>query len=272
MSRPQGSRLLLRAHMLDTEAITIKIPVVDGLSDSTSVDSESGPADERVPERPCFVHALALEIDPAWRRLSGAERCRSALAFVEAVDDGGPVRTLTYSTIGVRRHADLLLWSLGPDLDRMEQRAAAALRSGLGAWTSVTQSLAGFVTGSPYARPTPAAEPALFAGARERYLVVYPFSKSADWYLMSREARQGIMNEHIRVGRRYPQVRQLLANAFGLGDQDYVVAYETADVAAFGALVHELRGTQGRRATVRDTPVLVAMHRPAASLAALLAA
>jgi chlorite dismutase len=90
---------------------------------------------------------------------------------------------------------------------------------------------------------------------------VYPFTKSTDWYLLSREARQGVMNEHMRVGRDYPQVRQALGYSFGLDDQDFLVAYETDDLVAFGELVRALRGTESRRSTVRDTPILLGVHR-----------
>ncbi|HXM58329.1 MAG TPA: chlorite dismutase family protein [Candidatus Dormibacteraeota bacterium] len=171
--------------------------------------------------------------------------------------------------IGLRPGADLLLWSGGPAPDHLEERASAALRTGLGAWAAVRQSLLGFVAGSPYRRR---AAPTLFAGAPARYLVVYPFTKSAEWHQLDHETRQGIMDEHIRVGRRYPEVRQLLANGFGLGDQDYIVAYETDDLVAFSELVRELRGTEARRATVSDTPVLTAVRRPDADLVRLLAA
>ena len=58
------------------------------------------------------------------------------------------------------------------------------------------------------------------------------------------------MNEHMKIGHHYPQVRQLLAYSFGLDDQDFLVAYETDDLPAFGDLVRELRGTESRRSTV----------------------
>lgn len=229
-------------------------------------------AGSSVANHPAFVHALALALDPAWRRQGIGERRRSARRLLEALREPGPVHTEVYSTVGLRRGVDLLLWSLGRSPDRLEERAAAALRTRLGAWTTVRQSLLGVVAGSPYARRPSAPAPALFAGARMRYLVVYPFTKSTEWHLLRSETRQGIMDEHIRVGRRYPQVRQLLANGFGLGDQDYVVAYGTDDPAAFSDLVRALRSTEGRRATVRDTPVLTGVHRPPADLVSLLTA
>jgi chlorite dismutase len=120
-------------------------------------------------------------------------------------------------------------------------------------------------------RPT-SQEQSLFSGERSRYLVVYPFTKSTEWYLLGQEARQGVMNEHMRVGHQYPQVRQLLASSFGLDDQDFLVAYETDDLVAFGRLVRELRGTESRRSTVRDTPILAGIRRPVAEVAGLLGA
>ena len=80
------------------------------------------------------------------------------------------------------------------------------------------------------------------------------------------------MNEHMRVGHKYEQVRQLLAYSYGLDDMDFLVAYEMDDLPAFNALVRDLRATDGRRSTVRDTPILAAIHRPLAEIVDLLGA
>jgi len=74
------------------------------------------------------------------------------------------------------------------------------------------------------------------------------------------------------VGHEYPEVRQLLANSFGVDDMDFLVAYETDDLARFGELVRALRGTDSRRSTVRDTPILTGIHRPIEEITALLGA
>ncbi len=219
-----------------------------------------------------FVHALALGVDPAWRRLPAAERCRTAEEMAAELQAGEAVTTYTYSMIGLQARTDLLFWSLAPTLEALEERAAALLRSGLGTWTTVSESFLGIIQASQYVKkPTPQ-EQSLFSGERARYLVVYPFTKSSDWYLLGKEARQGVMNEHMRVGHDYPQVRQLLASSFGVDDQDFLVAYETDELVAFGELVRALRGTESRRSTVRDTPILTAVHRPFQEICALLGA
>jgi chlorite dismutase len=219
-----------------------------------------------------FVQALALGIDPGWRRLSPDERCRGFEELAAALAEGSEVTTFTYSTIGLEAGSDLLLWSLAPSLEALEERAAAVLRTSLGGWLTVRESFLGVIQPSQYVKkPTPQ-EQSLFSGERSRYLVVYPFTKSTDWYLLGREARQGIMNEHMRIGHDYPEIRQLLANSFGVDDMDFLVAYETDDLARFGELVRALRGTDSRRSTVRDTPLLVGVHRPLPEIAALLGA
>ena len=219
-----------------------------------------------------FVHALALGLDPAWRRLSPEERCQSAEELAGAVDVASGVTTHTYSMVGLQAGADLLLWSIAPSLDALEEKAASVLRSGMGRFMKVSESFLGIIQPSQYVKkPTPQ-EQSLFSGERSRYLIVYPFTKSTDWYLLGREARQGIMNEHMRIGHDFPEVRQLLANSFGVDDMDFLVAYETDDLPKFGELVRALRGTDSRKSTVRDTPLLTGIHRPIAEITALLGA
>ena len=80
---------------------------------------------------------------------------------------------------------------------------------------------------------------------------------------MSREARQGMMNEHIRIGI------QLLLYSFGVQDQEFVVVYEMDDLHQFSDLVNELRSSEARRYTLRDTPLHTAIYHPADETLAL---
>jgi chlorite dismutase len=219
-----------------------------------------------------YVHALALGLDPAWRRLDRDERCRSAEELAAAVAGMPEVTTYSYSMVGLRAGVDLLLWSLAPSLEALEEKTAAALRSGMGAWMTARHSFLGLIMPSQYVKRPTSQEQSLFEGERSRYLVVYPFTKSTDWYLQTQEERQKVMNEHMKVGHRFHEVRQLLAYSFGLDDMDFLVAYETDDLPAFGRLVRDLRGTESRRSTVRDTPILTGIHRPLEEITALLGA
>jgi chlorite dismutase len=219
-----------------------------------------------------YVQALAFGLDLTWRRLPEEERCQSAAEFAAAVGAESEVTTFSYSMVGLQAGTDLLLWSLASSLDALEEKSASVLRAGMGKWMTVKESFLGIIQPSQYVKKPTAQEQSLFSGERSRYLIVYPFTKSTDWYLLAREARQGIMNEHMRVGHDFPEVRQLLAYSFGVDDMDFLVAYETDDLPKFGELVRALRGTDSRRSTIRDTPILTGIHRPIAEITALLGA
>lgn len=130
-------------------------------------------------------------------------------------------------------------------------------------------SLWGFTRPSQYSKARSKQEIDPFSGERKPYLVIYPFSKTTEWYLMSRDARQGMMNEHIRIGKQYEDISQLLLYSFGLQNQEFVVVYETDDLTRFSDLVNELRDTEARRYTLRDTPLHTAIHHPAEETLAL---
>jgi chlorite dismutase len=130
-------------------------------------------------------------------------------------------------------------------------------------------SLWGFTRPSQYSKARSKQEIDPFSDEHKPYLVIYPFSKTTEWYLMSRDARQGMMNEHIRIGKQYEDISQLLLYSFGLQNQEFVVVYETDDLTRFSDLVNELRDTEARRYTLRDTPLHTAIYHPAEETLAL---
>ena len=87
-----------------------------------------------------------------------------------------------------------------------------------------------------------------------RYLFVYPFVKTREWYALSRQERQEMIDEHIVVGRRHPGFRLNTTYSYGLDDQEFVVAFEGDDAAGFLDMVMALRETRASRYTLRDTP------------------
>ncbi len=85
-------------------------------------------------------------------------------------------------------------------------------------------------------------------------MFVYPFVKRRDWYALPADERWRVMQDHIKIGKTYPNVDNHTMYCFGLDDQEFVVAFDTDDVGAFMDLVHELRGTEASAYTERDTP------------------
>lgn len=178
-----------------------------------------------------------------------------------------------YQVFPAENAADLLVWSALTaeetcDTAQFFKRYAGATNPHR-AFIEPTTTLWGYTRPSQYTKTRSTQEIDPFAETRKPYLIIYPFIKTVEWYLMSRDARQGMMNEHIRIGKQYPEITQLLLYSFGVQDQEFVVVYETEDLTMFSDLVTTLRGTEARRYTVRDTPLHTAIYHPAEETLAL---
>jgi chlorite dismutase len=178
-----------------------------------------------------------------------------------------------YQVYPAQTSADLLIWNA---LQADDPGVAAGFLERFARTTNphrclfeAVHTLWGFTKPSQYTKTRSTQEIDPFAAERKPYLVLYPFVKTVDWYLLSREARQGMMNEHIKVGKQYPEITQLLLYSFGLQDQEFIVVYETDDLGHFSDLVYELRNTEARRYTERDTPLYTAVYHPAEETLAL---
>jgi chlorite dismutase len=175
---------------------------------------------------------------------------------------------LTYSTVALRPECDFLLWRIGiggsPDVFQEQQQAIN--QSKLGAWLTQPFSFLSMTKRSMYIDkldPFHTAESRThIVPGKRKYLFVYPFVKTRDWYLLPLAERQAIMDVHIKAGNEFPSVKLNTTYSFGLDDQDFVVAFETESPADFLDLVMKLRETQSSEYTQRDTPIITCVQMP----------
>ena len=214
-------------------------------------------------------HFSVFSFRPEFWELDGVSRAQLLSAWSERLADTLPVAHF-YQVYPAHDHMDLLLWTAvevgDPGVPERFFADYARLITPMRPYLHTELTLWGLTKPSMYARGRSTQELNPFSEERQPYLVVYPFVKTADWYLMSRDARQGMMNEHIRKGREYPQITQLLLYSFGLQDQEFVVVYETADLGLFSDLVQDLRSSEARRFTERDTPIITGVFRTTRAL------
>jgi nitrite reductase/ring-hydroxylating ferredoxin subunit len=93
-----------------------------------------------------------------------------------------------------------------------------------------------------------------------KYLFLYPFVKTRAWYKLPHEQRQEMMTEHVRMGRKYPDIRINTAYSFGLDDQEFMVGFEGDDPGEFLDLVMELRESEASAYTLQDTPIFTCIQ------------
>ena len=198
-----------------------------------------------------FVKYTFLKLDPAWRRTDVHDRARDKREFAAACEDFADGHLLqSFSLIGTRGDAELMLLAEAENLERIHEFHVVLSQSGLMRWAQMPYSFLGMRKSSEYSEDERMA-PRAFRG---KYVFVYPFVKSREWYALPAQERWRIMQNHIEIGREYPGVDNHTAYCFGLDDQEFVVAFDTDDVSTFLDLVQRLRTTEASRFTVRDTP------------------
>jgi chlorite dismutase len=217
--------------------------------------SERNAANGDAPTRRQIVKFSFFAVDPSWRLLPPDEREAGKQAFVAAVDSfADELQVRSYSVAGTRGDADFLLWQIGERLEDIQGLHTALMRTQMGAHLSMPHSYLAMTRRSVYVSPEEGSSRLHLHPADSKYFFVYPFVKTRAWYQLPLEERQAMMNDHIRVGRKYPSVKLNTTYSFGLDDQEFVVSFETDEPADFLDLVMELREAKSSLYTLRDTP------------------
>lgn len=207
-----------------------------------------------------FVNFSFHKVDPAWRRLPEEERSRGKQEFIRAVEEyQGKVMVVPYTTVGIRGDCDFMLWRIGYELELFQEMMSRLLATGLGRYLTTPYSYLSMTKRSVYvdqhAHEGQEGRRLRITPGKSKYIFVYPFVKTREWYLLTKAARQGMMDEHIEIGHRFPSVKLNTTYSFGLDDQEFVVAFETDKPQDFLDLVMALREAEASRFTERDTPI-----------------
>jgi chlorite dismutase len=212
-----------------------------------------------------FVNFVFYRLLPSWKTIDKAERKQGKAEFKAVCDEFEKQMLLTsYSLVGLRKNVDLMLWRIGYDLDAFQEMTFKLGQTGLGQHLEISENFLSMTKRSMYIdkfHPEHAEDRLHIIPGKGKYLFVYPFVKTREWYMKSPDERQNLMDEHIRIGMKYVSVKLHTTYSFGLDDQEFVVAFETDDPQDFLDLVEELRFTQASKFTLRDTPMYTCRHR-----------
>jgi chlorite dismutase len=216
---------------------------------------------------PVFLNFSFYKVDPKWRwlnELGKEEAAKEFAALIEVANTKMKVRV--YSTLGLREDCEFMLWMISESVEKMQILTSKIYLTVFGKYIGSSKVYLSSYRPSIYSRkkeilPGYLVDANLKENAPMKYVIVYPFVKSREWYLLPFEERMQMMEEHITVGRRFPQVRINTSYSFGIGDQDFMLAFETSDLMAFQDLIVNLRETRVSKYVIKDTPMMVCIYR-----------
>lgn len=158
-----------------------------------------------------------------------------------------------YDVSGFRSDADLMIWWLDDDPEKLQDANHRLRASALGRYLEPVWSCMGLHTPAEFNRKH---IPACFGGVAPRdWCMVYPFVRSYDWYLLPAEERSRIMAAHGRNGfAKYPDVKGSTLAAFGMSDYEWVLGFEADSLDRLEGVIHQQRYTEARLHVRVDTP------------------
>ena len=200
-----------------------------------------------------------FKVDPKWRWMADLAKDESAKEVENVIRNSG-IKFRCYSNLGLRDDADFLFWFAAKTIEEIQIVIEKIYKTVFGKYIipSMTylsctrpslyvqeQKAHGFITGS---------EP-------KKNVIVYPFTKTREWYLLPKEKRQEIMDEHIEVSKKYPQVVLNTTYSFGIHDEDFMLAFEVDNIRDFQDLIMDLRETQVSTYVKNDIPLIVCVRK-----------
>ena len=195
-----------------------------------------------------------FQIDPKWRWMADLAKEESAREVENVIRNSG-IKFRAYSTLGLRSDADFLFWFAAKSIEEIQSIISKIYLTVFGKYIIPTQTYVSCTRPSMYARKGRIIS---FVAGNEskKYVIVYPFTKTREWYLLSKEDRQNMMDEHINVSQKYPDIVLNTTYSFGIDDQDFMLAFETDELRDFQDLIMDLRETQVSKYVKIDTPMI----------------
>ncbi|HSE83914.1 MAG TPA: chlorite dismutase family protein [Thermodesulfobacteriota bacterium] len=213
-----------------------------------------------------YVNYTFYKLDAGWRRLSEEEKERGRREFSEVVEGyGKKMMVFTYSTFGLRADSDFMLWRISYRLEDFEDMTSEMMRTGLGkylcnSWSFLSMTRHSIYVGGHFHEGQEGRRVRIIP-SKSKYMFIYPFVKTTQWYLLPMGDRQRMMDEHIGLGHEYPSVKINTSYSFGLDDQEFMVAFETDKPEDFMEVVMKMREQEGRKYTLRDTPIFTCVKK-----------
>lgn len=206
-----------------------------------------------------FFNFSFFKIDPKWRWMADLAKEESAREVENVIKNSG-IKFRSYSTLGIRDDADFLFWFSAKTVEEIQSITSKLYLTIFGKYISPTRTYLSCTRPSIYARKGRVIS---FVAGNDpkKYAIVYPFVKTREWYLLSKEERQQMMDEHIDVSQKYPQITLNTTYSFGIGDQDFMLAFETDELRDFQNLIMDLRETQVSRYVQQDVPMIVCVKK-----------
>lgn len=204
-----------------------------------------------------FTGHLAVKYTSRWNELSVEEKTaavKSAVAVFKKYEDKVGLRG-TYVVQGFQAHTDILFWLFADRFEDMQDLQLDLRRSAWGKYIDIPHVFTGMTKPFEFSEHPPSWQ----IGIPPRdFLCFYPFVRTPEYYLLPSWERKALIGDHGKIGHEF--IPGILTNgvyAFGLGDYEWLLSFETNDLGLLVDCVRKLRESKSRLYMSREDPFIV---------------
>jgi chlorite dismutase len=169
-----------------------------------------------------------------------------------------------YDVSALRADADVMVWWHASTAEQLQDAYSRLRRTELG------RHLAPVWSNMALHRPAEFNKshvPAFMGGEEaRRFVCVYPFVRSYEWYLLEDEERRAMLAEHGKMARDFTDVRANTVASFALGDYEWMLAFEADELHRIVDLMRHLRGSRARLHVREEVPFYTGTRRTASEI------
>lgn len=190
---------------------------------------------------------------------------RDAQEYLDRISSENLVVRGVYLVSGVQAEADFVIWWHAEEFSTLQ-----TVLNGFRRETALGQMSDLVWCGNGVHRPSEFNKrhlPGFIMGMKpKKWITVYPFVRSYDWYLLEPEKRAKILADHGRQASTFPDVWANTVEAFTLGDYEWMLCFEADDVGRIVDLMHTMRYTEARLHVREETPFYTGQRLPLSEL------
>lgn len=221
------------------------------------------PSSEEIDKHNAEVRYIGYSVFASRGDIDDADRedlAREVTEGLAALESKGLVVRGIYDVSALRADADVMFWWHAPEVETIQRAYAVVRKSLLGSILEPVWSVVGMHRPAEFNK---AHLPNLLTDDQAgKYICVYPFVRSYDWYVLDPEHRSKMLREHGQAAADYKDVKANTISSFALGDYEFLLAFEAEELHRIVDMMRELRGVEARLHVREEVPFYTGPRRP----------
>src|SRR6266849_6222125 len=135
-----------------------------------------------------YHNYIFFKSDPVFNEFPSDTRKKYQQEFLKILVGNKNIIVNTYATFGLKINTNILIWFQADTIEAIQNHLNTLMHTNLGKYLQITYTLFGMTRPTQYSPNSTGHLDTNRKGGS--YLIIYPFSKTKEWYMLDSETRK----------------------------------------------------------------------------------